>query len=343
MADPAQRPGRLDDGREPDLPTTMNDKLARFMAGEGVRKVWPSRFPSSHAEGCADTPGRRDRLEGFRELGRRLGVRARAVSRLMSTPAALRDVAGALLRGETARARRMTVTILQEADVRTEKIISRRYRFVWLANPKVASRSTVAALLGADPDAEIVHASSIIDVYERYPETRDYYSFAFVRHPFDRAISYHAELHHLREGYEGDALSGVERRTRDKFARFYGLAEARDFGDYCEWLNTPYGSDAFADVHFISQHLIIRAGRDRLPDFVGRFENLQADLDRVAADVDMPAPALPMLNTMAGWQATPEALRAARRRMAVQHQLTERDKALLEKRYAEDFRLGGYS
>ena len=259
----------------------------------------------------------------------------------MRTPSVLRDVAGALLHGETAKARRMTFTILQEADVRTGKIISRKYRFMWLINYKVASRSIVAALLGADPEAEIVHESSIFDIYARYPETRSYYSFAFVRHPFDRALSYHAQLHRSREGYEGNVLSTLERTTRDKFARFHGLAEARDFDDYCEWLNTPYGSDAFANKHFLSQHLIIRAGRDRLPDFVGRFENLRADFDRVAADVGMPAPALPMLNTMAGWQAKPEALRAVRSMASAQ--LTERSKELLRKRYAEDFKLGGYS
>ena len=319
----------------------MNDKLARFMAGERAVDVWPPRFPPPHARGCADTPGAQGRLEGFRKLGRRLGVRARAASRLMSTPSALGDVAGALLHGEMAKARRMAITVLQETDVRTEMVISRRYRFVWRANLKVASRSIVAALLGADPEAEIVYESSIFEIYARYPETRDYYSFAFVRHPFDRALSYHAQLHRSRRGYEGNVLSRVEHTTRDKFARFYGLAEARDFDDYCEWLNTPYGSDAFANKHFLSQHLIIRAGRDRLPDFVGRFENLRADLDRVAAEVGMPTPALPMLNTMGGWQATPEALWAAKSRTSVQ--LTERNKALLRKRYAEDFKLGGYS
>ena len=319
----------------------MSDKLARFMAGERAVDVWPPRFPPRHVRGCADTPGGQGRLEGFRKLGRRLGVRARAASRLMSTPAALGDVAGALLHGETARARRMELTILQETDVRTEKIISRRYRFVWLANPKVASRSIVAALLGADPEAEIVYESSIFEIYARYPETKGYHSFAFVRHPFDRAISYHAQLHRSRGGYEGNVLSWVEHTTRDKFARFHGLAEARDFDGYCEWLNTPYGSDAFANRHFLSQHLVIRTGHDRLPDFVGCLENLRTDLDRIAADVGMPAPALPVLNTMAGWQATPEALQAARSKMAVQ--LTGRNKALLRKRYAEDFELGGYS
>lgn len=82
-------------------------------------------------------------------------------------------------------------------------------------------------------------------------------------------------------------------------------------------------------------------GRDRLPDFVGRLENFRADLDHVASQVGSPEPALPMLDTMAGWRTTPEALRAARSKAAVQ--LTDRNRALLRKRYEGDFMLGGYS
>ena len=48
------------------------------------------------------------------------------------------------------------------------------------------------------------------------------------------------------------------------------------------------------------------------------------------------------MNTMAGWEATPDALKAARSAVMEAH-LTERSKALLRTRYAEDFRLFGYS
>ena len=316
----------------------MNDKLAKFMAGHRSVEVWPSRFPHRHAGECTGTPGH---FEGCRKLARRLGVRARAVSRLMSTPAVLGDVAGALLHGEIGKARHMTLTILQAPQIYTEQVISRKYRFIWTANARVASRSILAALLDVDPDAEIVRGVSIIDMFARYPETKSYYRFAFVRHPFDRAISYHTRLHCSHEGYESKILSWVERSNRIRFARFYGLSGTRNFDDYCEWVNTPYGSDKYADYHFISQHLIIRVNHVRPPDFVGRFENLRADLDHVAANVGLPAPTLPVLNTIAGWQATPEALQESRSRMSAQ--LTERNKALLRKRYAEDFWLGGYS
>ena len=310
----------------------MDTRIRRFMAGERAVDVWPSRFPPRHV---------RERSEGIRKLGRRLGVRARLASRLMANPSVFSDVSRALLYGKTVKARRMAITVLQEIEDVGMEIISRKFRFLWRANPKVASRSLVAALLNADPDAEIVHHLRLCEIYARYPETRGYYSFAFVRHPFDRALSFHTQLHRSHEGYEGNILSRRERFIGDKFARFYGLAETRDFDSYCEWLNTPYGSDAFANRHFLSQHLIIRTGQDRLPDFVGRFENLRADLNSIASEVGMPEPVLPMLNTMIGWQATTEAVQAARSNMAAQ--LTDRNKVLLRKRYAEDFDLGGYS
>ena len=51
--------------------------------------------------------------------------------------------------------------------------------------------------------------------------------------------------------------------------------------------------------------------------------------------------ALPLLNTIAGWQPTPEALTVARSAAAAH--LTERNRALLRARYAADLSLGGYS
>ena len=217
-------------------------------------------------------------------------------------------------------------------------MISRRYRFVWISNEKVGSRSLIAALFGVDPDAEWTTNTSIADIHAMYPETRNYFSFAFIRNPFDRAISFHSHLHHFRNV---PFLHGGMEHRRHYFSRYHGPAETRHFDAYCEWLNSPYGSDQYAARIFRSQHLVIRMGRDRLPDFVGRLENFRADLDHVASQVGSPEPALPMLNTMAGWRTTPEALRAARSKAAVQ--LTDRNRALLRKRYEGDFMLGGYS
>lgn len=253
--------------------------------------------------------------------------------------AVAREVAAALARAAFDDAKRMARTMSGSSDLQAEKVVSHKHRFVWLCNPKVASRSIKTTLLDADPAAE-VHEASMSDLYARRPEVRSYYSFAFVRHPFTRALSFHSELHFSSRICAGEQLPVKEAKRRAILARCYGLEGTNDFDAYCRWLNMPWGSDAFADRHFLSQHVQIRLDDRRLPDFVGRYENLDADFRRVAARLGIDAPALPVLNTLAGWQAPPEALASAR--SAAEARLTEQNKALLRARYAEDLALYGY-
>lgn len=254
------------------------------------------------------------------------------------------DAVRAVSRGAFREALNMARTAMRSPDLGAEKMVSSRYRYLWLCNPKAASRSIMTALRSADPDAEVIRSKSIADVYAMHPQAREYYSFAFLRHPFDRALSSYWEMHfhsrcperfhrHAKDWKRGEKLRAI--------ARYHGIAETSAFDDFCLWLNTPYGSDAFADRHFLSQHLQISLGHGRLPDFIGRFEHLEADFQRVAEHIGIPAPKLPLLNTVAGWQPTPEALQAGR--AAVGAHLTEHNKALLRARYARDFELGGYS
>lgn len=249
----------------------------------------------------------------------------------------LKDTIRLSLLGRFDEARMCAVNALRRPNFGAEKIVSRRYRYLWLCNPKVASRSLIAALRSADPDAELIEHKSISDVGAMYPEVRSYYSFAFIRHPFDRALSLYAEMRFFRERFDGVNRLRKEERQRFYNDHFYGLGDLDSFDDYCRWLNTPYGADAFADAHYLSQRPQILLEGGRLPDFVGRLENIGEDLRRVAMRLDMPAPELPMLNTMAGWRPSSEAVRAARSGMS--HLLTERNRALLTARYADDLEL----
>ena len=235
----------------------------------------------------------------------------------------------------------MARTVARTPDIRAEKIISRKHRYLWVCNPKVGSRSIIAALCSGDPDAEIIKNKSVSEIYALYPEVRDYFSFAFIRHPFDRALSLYSEIHFSPERYQGAQRLHKKEKRQTFFDSCYGLAEANSFDDYCRWLNTPFGSDTCADKHFLSQHLQIRRDDGRLPDFIGRLENIDEDMKRVAMKVGMP-PELPMLNTMAGWQVErPDALKTAR--AAMRDHLTERNRALLAARYAADLEMFGYS
>ncbi len=257
---------------------------------------------------------------------------------LASMPGVRQDLASALIRGRLAPALRMARTVARRADSRAEKIVSRRYRYVWICNPKVASRSIKSALRSVTPDAEVFEGMSIGEVFAVRPDARRYYSFAFVRHPYTRALSSYAFSHERAE-----EASQMRRKKQNGylFKDRYGWSEIAGFEEYCGWLATRYGSDAFADRHYLSQHLHIRLEDGRLPTFVGRFENLDQDFERVVRDLGLPKLKLPVLHTMAGWRPGPAELQAAR--AAMSERLTEDNKALLRARYAEDFEVGGYT
>ena len=267
--------------------------------------------------------------------------RGRKLLTLAKVPLRQRQVAAemarAMLTGSIGQASRMARTAAQKPDLGAEKIVSHRHRALWLCVPKAASRSTIAALTCMDPAAELIRDKTIADVYSMLPQVRSYTSFAFIRHPFDRALSLYAEMRFHCQRFEGDHLTPKVERQHHFAKTFYGLADEDSFDGFCEWLNTPYGSDMFADRHFLSQHLQIRLADGRLPNFIGRVDNIEEDLKRVASRLGMKTPALPMLNTVAGWSPTPAAIASARASLSAE--LNDRNKALLRQRYAEDLTL----
>ena len=115
-------------------------------------------------------------------------------------PGAAKDIAGALLHADFGKARRMARTAAAPPH-HGAKLLSRKYRFLWMINPKVASRSIMATLRCADPDAEGTGELSVSELYALHPEARDYCSFAFVRHPFSRALSLYCDMQVSPEVY----------------------------------------------------------------------------------------------------------------------------------------------
>lgn len=268
--------------------------------------------------------------------------RSKRLTALAATPGAAKDIAGATARGRLGAAWQMVRTASRLPDLGAEKILSREHRYIWLCVPKVASRSIRDALCAVTPDAEVFVGKSIAEVFALRPEARNYYSFAFIRHPFSRALSFYTELHCAAHRYT-DAAQCQHKKEKAShfFQRFYGLAGAYGFDAYCQWLQTPYASDAVADRHFLSQHIQLELGNGRLPDYIGRLESLDTDFLCAAEQIGMPKADLPLLNTMAGWQPAPAALNIARGIAGVC--LTEENKALLAMRYAKDLGLKGYS
>lgn len=252
-----------------------------------------------------------------------------------------RDLAGATWSGGVDGVRRVARALTLAPDFE-QTVVSRKLRCVWIRIPKTASMSTMAAMLGSDPDCEVFRMN-YAEVYELHPEAREWFTFAFVRHPFERALSFWWGIHFAHERYTERA--DVQKRRSDRvFKRCYGLAETRDFDAYCRWLRTPYAADSCVDRHVASQSALISAAagaRGRPLDFIGRMENLDADWSWVAARIGASIPKPPLLHSAVGWEAAPETVKAARAARA--GLLTERNRALLAARYADDLTLGGYS
>ena len=239
------------------------------------------------------------------------------------------DAGEALAAGRREDARAMLATLWRVAGRDAEKIVSQRYRYVWMCNPKVASRSLIAALLDADPEAKLFRAATVADVYRIRPEAREFATFAFVRDPYARAHSFF-----LDKGASGHKRS-------EMLAGRYGICGDSSFAKLCAWLNTSYGSDVFANGHWLSQHEMLRDEDGRLPDFVGHYERLEADLADIASRIGMPRPTLPALNRSPGAVTAGGEASAAGALRAIH--LNEANRALLRRRYAADFELFGYT
>ena len=240
------------------------------------------------------------------------------------------DLRQALASGTAEQVLSIAFTARRAPDRRAEKIVSHRYRFVWICNPKVASRSIIAALCQADPEARLIRDLTSAQLYAAEPRIREYLSFAFVRNPYTRSHSFYA-----------DRVVRASTNRHRPMRHFHGTSEDTSFDDLCTWLNTPYGSDAFADRHWLSQHVQTRLPSGRLPDVLGRYECIEEDLGAIAARLDMPASALPVVNTMTGWHPVEAMADQHLRRRA--RDLSTRNRRLLRARYAEDFDLLGYA
>ena len=255
----------------------------------------------------------------FRRLARRLADSASDERRALATA-----LTAAIEAEDDAAALALVSTAGRRTDLRAEKIVSRRYRYVWLCIPKAASRSIIAGLRSVDPEAELIRGRTLDEVLEARPEARDYLRFAFLRHPCHRTCSFYADKH-----VHAQAL-GSRSAYRQIIEPYYGLRTGMGFEELCRWLDTPFGSDAFADRHWLSQSRQLAAADGRPPDFLGSHERLDADWRALCERLRMPFRRLPRLN------ARPEGVAAP----VLPDEATA---ALLRRRYAEDFGLGGYA
>ncbi|NOD34424.1 MULTISPECIES: sulfotransferase family 2 domain-containing protein [unclassified Ruegeria] len=156
-------------------------------------------------------------------------------------------------------------------------MISHKHHCLYIHVPKTAGKSLLSLfglpLLGIDYDGskpwlEDPYGHTSIETYSNKPWFHDFFRFAFVRHPFDRLVS---AFFFLNAG----GLNQHDRRFRDEHLATYS-------GDFRHFVLDGL-SEVATHVHFRPQvtWLTDRDGSRPL-NFIGRFENFEEDLGRVA-------------------------------------------------------------
>lgn len=116
----------------------------------------------------------------------------------------------------------------------------------------------------------------------------EYFKFAFVRNPWDRFVSAYFYLKQIQSNPNHKWMHDYPRSK--EINTLYP-----DFDDFVRsdlWRTNPR-----AWFHFKPQLGFIFNNRKNDVDFIGRFENLQEDFDKVCSHIDLPTQKLIPINT----------------------------------------------
>jgi len=216
------------------------------------------------------------------------------------------------------------------AYVPTEFFVSPERRFVYISIPKVACTSIKLALFdeGKDMDMNVHSYASRYQRNNLTNEHSDFFTFAFVRNPFDRLISCYEDKVTKLSQHDGRYYFDSS-YNKVLINRMFGQCFHSDmsFADFVRLaVRIP---DWIADAHFRSQHSMLYGRGVRGIDFVGRFENLSEDWKTIQLQLDLPALGI--------------ANRTGNRQVEGMREWSPDLTALVLARYADDFASFGYA
>jgi hypothetical protein len=183
-------------------------------------------------------------------------------------------------------------------------------RLVYISIPKVACTSLKIALMGGGVHAgneyskymNIHHDVNTMHRPSLPRQASNYFKFAFVRNPFDRLVSFYEDKVRRPTQHNGRYyFDSPYNRTLIK--TLFGTCFSPDisFTDFVQLVSRI--PDWLADGHFKSQYaMLFRLGR-QIPDFIGRFENLEEDWKPLAQNYGLPALKKRNANTLNDWRA----------------------------------------
>lgn len=149
-----------------------------------------------------------------------------------------------------------------------------KYKCLWFRTPKVGSRSINQYFLDSTPKDQYIYSS---EVGYNSSDFKDWYKFAFVREPTDRFISCWKDKV-LNRNFFGFAPEQYE--------------EMKTLDSFLSWVEEQNIDEA--EEHIRSQNALIDL--DNL-NFLGRLEDFESDMQKVADSIGMPLQKVHRKNT----------------------------------------------
>lgn len=127
---------------------------------------------------------------------------------------------------------------------------------------------------------------SPMSYHSEYP---DYFSFTFVRNPYDRIVSAYKYFRKLKEGHRWYKRNSIisDAANQMDFKEF-----VNHIPDFMNLMKREEGSFE-SGIHFQPFHYFI----DQPIDFIGRFEDIQQDYATILSHLKLPAKPLPKTNS----------------------------------------------
>jgi hypothetical protein len=221
-------------------------------------------------------------------------------------------------------------------------IISPSQGFVFVHIHKTAGESITEALrpsLGPD-DFVAVNGEQPLHKHSKALDIRreigieawqDYFTFTFVRHPVERALSLYRYLAWYAQPEHQPKLSRRVRRQGaiplDHPSQWAGVQAYSATSSFSEFIRHPLIED---EPGLATQTSSLYDGADRLVKFVGHYETLERDFHHVLQQLHLDDRYLPWRNASKGV----DELRLV--------ELPKEDRVLLQQRFAVDFENFGY-
>ena len=164
-------------------------------------------------------------------------------------------------------------------------IINHKRKFIFVHIQKTAGSSITQALHQIEGSERIAHPHSMINIIDM-EVYRDYFAFCIVRNPYERLVSWWNMM--LHKGIHNDFSHYLLTRASN-FSQFLDCTDIIDETNDGKILaGLPYPkSIAFNQLDYI----MAQDGRMAM-DFIGRFENVTHDFDRICdrigIKVDLP-------------------------------------------------------